>query len=328
MNKITIIPENIEFSITDEETILTNALRQKLNLPYGCRNGNCGACKCRVSSGEIKLDSYKPAVLTDEEIQQGYTLLCKAHPIGDVVLEIPHVLNSFPIQTIPATVDRIDKFNDMAILTLQLPPEQNFAFYAGQYVHILTHGKSRIYSIASSPTVANELEVHVRYHAGGVFSEYVWHELQAKQTLRLRGPLGNFQLSATNLPILIACTGTGFAPVKAILQYIAASNIKREIYLYWGNRRFVDYYMLDLLYTLQQKIGFVLHLCLSGETKSGCISSRVTQAIQHDFTDLSSHEVYACGNIGMIKDLYKLCSQDLGMLRQNFFSDAFTPSVV
>lgn len=327
MSKITIIPENIEFYINNEETILANALTQKLNLPHGCKNGDCGACKCKVFSGDINLASYNKTVLTDQELDQGYTLLCRAYPLGDVILDIPHVLKGFPVRTLPSRVERIDKFNDMAILILKLPANQNFGFYAGQYVDILTNGKNRSYSIASSPTNANEIEIHVRYHTGGIFSEYVWNELQEKQILRFRGPLGNFQLSEGSLPILLVCTGTGFAPIKSILQYIEAANIKREIHVYWGNRMFADYYMLDLLYTLQEKLGFKLTLCLSGESRDGCKSGRVTKVIEDDFNDLTNYEVYACGNLTMIADLYKLCRQNLGLIQQNFFSDAFTPSV-
>lgn len=327
MTKVTIVPENIELSITNEETILTAALIHKLNLPHGCKGGTCGACKCKVISGDIKLDPYNTSVLTDEEKHQGYTLLCMAHPVGDVVLEIPHVLKSFPIKTLPARVERIEKFNDMAILTLKLPPSQSFGFYAGQYIDILTNGKNRSYSIASSPTTPDKIEVHVRYHSSGVFSEYVWNELKETQILRFRGPLGNFQLSETDLPILMVCTGTGFAPIKSILEYIAQSGIKREIQVYWGNRMFADYYMLDLLYDLQEQLDFKLTLCLSGETKEGFTPGYVTQAIENDFTDLSAYEVYACGNLNMIEDLYELSSSKLGLIKQNFFSDAFTPSV-
>ncbi|MCC2625101.1 MAG: CDP-6-deoxy-delta-3,4-glucoseen reductase [Burkholderiales bacterium] len=327
MAKVTIVPENIELSITDEESILTNALVQKLNLPHSCKSGTCGACKCKVISGEIRLDPYNTSVLTDEEKHQGYTLLCRAHPIGEVTLEIPHALKGFPIKTLPARVEKIDKFNDMAILTLRLPPSQNFGFYAGQYIDILTNGKNRSYSIASSPTSPSTIEVHVRYHKGGVFSEYVWNELKESQILRFKGPLGNFQLSETNLPILMVCTGTGFAPIKSILEYMAANNIKRELHMYWGNRMFADYYMLDLLNNLQQKMGFKLTLCLSADKKDGCVSSWVTQAVENDFNDLSGYEVYACGNLNMIEDLYELASGNLGLIRQNFFSDAFTPSV-
>jgi CDP-4-dehydro-6-deoxyglucose reductase len=327
MTKVTIVPENVVLSITDEESILTNALIQKLNLPHGCKTGTCGACKCKVISGEIKLDPYNTAVLTDEEKHQGYTLLCRAHPVGEVVLEIPHAIKGFPIKTLPARVEKIEKFNDVAIITLRLPPSQSFGFYAGQYIDILTGGKNRSYSIASSPTVTNSLEVHVRYHKGGIFSEYVWHELKETQILRFKGPLGNFQLSETALPILMVCTGTGFAPIKSILEYMAASGIKREIYVYWGNKTYADYYMLDLLHELQQKLDFKLTLCLSADTKDGCISGRVIQAVANNFTDLSGYEVYACGNLNMIEDLYELASSKLGLVRQNFFSDAFTPSV-
>lgn len=328
MNKVLIVPDNVEVSVAAGETILDAALAQKLNLPHGCKNGACGACKCKVVSGNIQLDIYNKSVLTNEEIEQGYTLLCKARPQGEIVLDIPNVLKGFPIKTLPARVEKIEKFNNTAIITLKLPPTQNFGFYAGQYIDIITHGKNRSYSVANSPTQAGELEIHVGYYKGGVFSEFVWNELQEKHMLRFKGPLGNFQLSETDAPLIMVCTGTGFAPIKAILQDMAAKNIQRLVHVYWGNRTVADYYMLDILYGLQKQLSFKLSLCLSSERADGFVSGHVTQAVEHDFDDLSAYEVYACGNMNMIEGVYELSSQKLGLLKQNFFSDAFTPSVV
>lgn len=328
MRKVQIIPENIELTVADDQTILDAALEQKLNLPHGCKNGDCAACKCKIASGRVKLGPYKKSVLTDEEINQGYTLLCSAYPQEEVVLEIPNLLNSFPIKTLPTKVAKIEKLNNIAILTLRLPPTANFGFYAGQYIDIVANGKNRSYSIASSPTQTGELEIHVRYYKGGVFSEFVWNELKEQQILRFTGPLGNFQLSKSECPVIMVCTGTGFAPIKAILQDMAAKNIKRKVHVYWGNRALLDYYMLDILYSLQQQLDFSLKLCLSGEEAEGFTKGHVTEAILNDYTDLSDYEIYACGNLQMIEDVYEISSGKLGLLKQNFFSDAFTPSAV
>ena len=326
--KVIIVPENIELSVAKHETILAAALTQKLNLPHSCKNGGCGACKCKVISGEITLDQYNKAVLTDEELLQGYTLLCKAHPQGDVVLDMPNLLNSFPIKTLPAKVEKIEKMGDVAILSLKLPFNQNFGFYAGQYIEIILQGKNRCYSIANNPNQASIVEIHVRYYKSGIFSEFVWNELQEKQILRFKGPLGSFQLSSNhNKSTIFICTGTGFAPIKAMLQDIAAKNIKRNLYIYWGNRTVNDFYLLDALRDLQRQLNFKLTLCTSRESVAGFTSGYVTNAFINDFADLHDYEIYACGNLKMIEDVYLLAIKEHGLDKQSFFSDAFIPSV-
>jgi len=124
----------------------------------------------------------------------------------------------------------------------------------------------------------------------------------------------------------MVCTGTGFAPIKSILQEMQAQQIKREVYVYWGNRTINDYYSLDTLYALQKNLNFKLTLCLSQDTAEGFKPGYVTAAIENNFSDLSDFEIYACGNLNMIGDVYKITSNK-GLLKQNFFSDAFIPSV-
>jgi CDP-4-dehydro-6-deoxyglucose reductase, E3 len=326
--KVTIIPEDIELSVSKDESILDAALKQKLNLPHGCKNGDCGACKCKVVSGEITLEAYNKAVLTDEELDQGYTLLCKAHPQSEVILDIPNLLNSFPIKTLPAKVEKIEKMGDVAIITIKLPFNQLFGFYAGQYIEIMLNGKNRCYSIANNPNEESIVEIHVRYYMGGVFSEFVWNELKEKQILRFKGPLGSFQLSDHNdKPTIFICTGTGFAPIKAMLQDMLAKNIKRNLHVYWGNRTVNDFYLLDELRNLQHKLNFKLTLCTSRESIGDFTYGYVTTAFINDFSDLHDYEIYACGNLKMIEDAYKQANKECGLDKKNFFSDAFTPSV-
>ncbi len=327
MTKITILPSNTEFYANSNEHILTAGLNANLNLPHGCKNGACAECKCKIISGTISHDTYDKSALSEAELADGYTLLCKAYAHDDVVLDIPNYTAGFPIRMLPARVEKIVKINNTAILTLKLPATQKFNFYAGQYIEIILSGKNRSYSIASSPTQAGELELHVRYHPGGVFSEYVWNELQEKQLMRFKGPLGNFKLQDSDNPILLVCTGTGFAPIKAILEEMFANNNQREIHLYWGNRTVNDFYLLDLLEKLQDKLNLKTTLCLSKDERNGYASEYVTTAIAKDFKNLQQHEVYACGNLKMIEDVYNLASNTFGLNKNNFFSDAFTPSV-
>ena len=326
MAKITLLPSNTEFHAEANEHILTAGLNANLNLPHGCKSGDCSDCKCKVVSGSITHDTYNSKALTTEELTNGYTLLCRAYAHSDLVLDMPNYSAGFPIRNIPTRVDKITKINNTAILTLKLPPTQKFDFYAGQYIDIILTSKNRSYSIASSPTQIGEIELHVRLHAGGVFSEYVWNELQEKQLMRFRGPLGNFKLQNSNRPILLVCTGTGFAPIKAILDDMLANNNQRQINLYWGNRTTHDFYLLNILDKWKEQLNIDITLCLSQDNHSDYTSGYVTTAITNDFQDLTQYEVYACGNLKMIEDVYNLAQNKLGLDKNNFFSDAFTPS--
>ena len=327
MAKITILPCNLEFNADSSEHVLTAGLNANLNLPHGCKSGDCADCKCKIISGTITHDKYSNNALSDSELADGYTLLCKAYATSDVVLDMPSYVAGFPIKALPAKVAKIVKINNTAILTLKLPPSQKFNFYAGQYIEIILTGKNRSYSIASSPTQIGEIELHVRYHIGGIFSEYVWNELQTNQLMRFRGPLGSFKLQDSNSPVILICTGTGFAPIKAILDYMLATNNQRKIYFYWGNRTVNDFYLLDLLAIWQNSLNIYITLCLSKDEHDGYISGYVTHAVANDFDNLSEYEVYACGNLKMIEDAYNLTSVKLELNKNNFFSDAFTPSV-
>ena len=326
MAKITLLPTNTEFNANSDEHILTAGLNANLNLPHGCKSGDCADCKCKIISGKITHDAYNSNALSDKELADGYTLLCRAYANEDIILEMPNYTAGFPIKTLPARIDKITKINNTAILTLKLPPNQKFDFYAGQYIEIILTGKNRSYSIASSPIQIGTIELHVRFHVGGVFSEYVWNELQEKQLMRFRGPLGSFKLKTSNSPILLVCTGTGFAPIKAILDDMLANNNRRQIHLYWGNRTVNDFYLLELLNNWQSKLNITVTLCLSQDIQNNYTSGYVTNVIAHNFTNLSQHEVYACGNLKMIEDIYNLACDKLSLDKNNFFSDAFTPS--
>jgi CDP-4-dehydro-6-deoxyglucose reductase len=327
MTKIVIKPDNISFDVESNETILDAALKQNLNLPHGCKSGTCGACKCKVISGDLRLEPYNKTVLSDYDKNQGYTLLCKAHPDSNAELYIPGLLDNFPIKIMPAKVVSIVKQNSIAIIKFKTPQVQKFGFFAGQYIDIILNGKNRSYSIANCYKADNEIEVHVKYHKDGVFSEFVWNILKENDVLRFKGPLGNFKLQKSNKPLILVCTGTGFAPIKSILEELVLSNSSREIYFYWGNRFYQDFYLIGQIIDNKKSLNLKESMCLSREEYDGFYNGRVTNKIKNDFSDLSNFEVYACGNMKMIEDVYEICTQDLNLNKEFFYSDAFTPSV-
>ena len=302
-------------------------MAQKLNLPHACKNGVCGACKSKLVTGEVRLEEYNPRTLTPEDINQGYTLLCKAHALTDLVFDIPNVLDGFPVKILPSKVIAINKTHQTAVITLKLPESVEFGFHAGQYIDIMFKGKTRSYSIASAPTSPKEVEVHVKYHKGGEFSEYVWNELATDSVLRFKGPLGVFKLQKSDKPILLVATGTGFAPVKSIIESLYIENVTREIHLYWGNRSVEDFYLTEILTKWQSKLNIKITKCLSKDTQNEYFSGYVTNAIKNDFEDLSSYDLYACGNPQMIEDTYEIATEILGLSKDRFFSDAFIPAM-
>lgn len=324
--KVTIAPSNIEFTAEPANTILEEALRAQINFPHGCKNGACAACKCKVTSGEISLDNYNHSALSNEELQQGYTLLCKSHAESDIIIDLPGFINGFPIRTLPAKIEVIEKIGTVAVLKLRLPANQQFNFYAGQYVDILHKGKNRSYSLANSPTESGIIELHIRYRAGGSFSEAVWNELKVGQILRFTGPLGSFTLKDTDKKIMMVCTGTGFAPIKSILEYMVATNNPRPVELLWGNYTTADFYHAELLTLWQKQLNLNVRLCINEGQEDGFHTGLVTDYIIANHPDLSGYELYACGNVAMIENLYNVARSRLNLEKTDFFSDAFTPS--
>jgi CDP-4-dehydro-6-deoxyglucose reductase len=327
MHKITIKPDNIVFNANVDENILNAGLKHKLNLSYSCQQGNCAACKTKIISGQIKLsDNYNKDILTVDDKLQGYTLLCQASALSDIELHIPNILSQYPPRIIPSKVLSFDKQHNVAVLRLQLATKFNFC--AGQYIEILFQGKTRAYSIANCPNDNNIIEIHIKYYKGGAFSEHVWHNINIGDILRFRGPLGLFQLSTTtNNSIICVCTSTGIAPIKSILEQLIIVNSKRKVYLYWGNRDVADFYQTQQLTIWQQKLTLQVTLCTSNVVADGFFHGYVTSAIKQDFTDLTGFDMYACGNSKMLEDVFQLSHYTLNLHKDNFFSDAFVPSV-
>lgn len=326
MPKITIIPNNVEFYTNHNESILSALLRNGYQVSYGCKNGQCGACKCKIESGNFKLESYNKQVLTQEEKEQGYTLLCKTYAIDDVILNIPN-LSKNNVRIFIGKIISLRKYNTTAILLIQLPSGLNFNFTAGQYVEIILKDKYRSYSIANYCKASNCIELHIRYYASGIFSELVFNHLSIGSILRFRGPLGTFGLENSNRTILLVCTGTGFAPVKAIIEELIAKKSNRKIYLFWGNRFSIDAYLTELFLEWEMQLDISIFLCFSQEEKTGSFKAYVTDLISKKFKSLKNFEVYACGNINMIEDVYTLALK-LDLDKTMFFSDVFTPALL
>ncbi|AXT48091.1 MULTISPECIES: CDP-6-deoxy-delta-3,4-glucoseen reductase [Chromobacterium] len=329
--QVKVLPSGHTFGVEPHETVLEAALRQGVGLPYGCRDGACGACKGKVVDGEVSQDGYQEKALTEAERAQGLALFCCARPQGDITIEAREVAGAGDIQikTLPCRVEKIEKIHDVAVLKLKLPVSERLQFKAGQYIDILMKdGKKRSFSIANAPHDDAFLELHIRHQPGGSFSDYVFSQMKEREIMRFKGPLGSFFLREdSDKPILFVASGTGFAPVKGIIEHAIHSGIQREMVFYWGARTKADLYMAELAGAWQAQnpnITFipVLSDALPTDEWAGR-TGFVHQAVLEDFENLSGYQVYACGAPLMVEAAHGSFTRERGLPEDEFFSDAF-----
>ena len=331
-HQVTIKPSGHVFSVAADETILNAAVEAGFNLPYGCRNGACGACKGSVLEGQVDYGDFQAGALTEAEKQAGQALFCCAKPLTDVVIECREVTanNGIRPRIMPARVQKMEKLShDVMALFLKLPSNERMQFMAGQYVDfLLKDGKRRAFSLANAPHSDDLLEMHLRLIPGGQFTQYVFNEMQEKSILRLEGPFGSFYLREdTDKPVIFVAGGTGFAPIKGIIEHMMHHKMQRQVILYWGARAGEDLYMPELPQQWQADYpGFTYIPVLSEPSAEENWQGRtglVHEAVLEDHADLSSYQVYCCGAPQMVETAHQEF-QKHGMPEDEFFSDAFT----
>ncbi|QOJ24738.1 MAG: CDP-6-deoxy-delta-3,4-glucoseen reductase [Gammaproteobacteria bacterium] len=339
-HQIIIQPSGHAFRAEPGETILEAALREGYSLPYGCRNGSCGICKGKIIQGEVAYGSYSEETLTEEEKRAGYALFCCASPLTDVVIECHEIgaTKDIEIKTLPCRVQSLELVApDVMIISLKLPANQRLQFLAGQYIDILLKdGKRRSFSLANAPHDDDLLQLHVRNYPGGAFTEHVFAQMKVKDMLRFTGPLGSFFLrdAPDDTAVIFLASGTGFAPIKSILEHIFYQanirNEKRKIALYWGARTKADLYLMDLAESWQQlHDNFTFIPVLSEPLASDNWQGRmglVHEAVMQDHQSLEKYQVYACGVPAMVKAAYHDFTSYRHLPKDAFFSDVFTPS--
>lgn len=334
--QITVEPSGRQFSASGQETILAAAIHAGVGLPYGCKDGACGSCKCKKLSGEVTHEAYSENALSEAELAAGLILTCRATATSDVVLESRQVTgaNAFPIKKMPVRVNALEKLShDVMRVQLQLPAHTAFQFHAGQYLEfILRDGSRRAYSMATPPHVAENtpaIELHIRHMPGGKFTDHVFGAMKEKEILRAEGPFGSFFLREdSDKPMVFLASGTGFAPIKALLEHMQHKGMTRPVSLYWGGRRPEDLYMdvwLKELSTSMPNLSYVpvVSDALPEDHWSGR-TGYVHQAVLDDFADLSGHEVYACGAPVVVDAARSSYTSQRGLPEECFFADAFT----
>jgi CDP-4-dehydro-6-deoxyglucose reductase len=325
--KTTIQPSNHTFPINKDESILEAALEHGYALPYSCRNGACGVCKGKVLQGSVDYGKAQSFALTDEEKAAGLALFCCATPLSDLVIESHEVTTEkeIMVKTLPCRVEKMVKLaDDVMALYLKLPANERLQFLSGQYIDILQKDdKPRSFSLANAPHDDELLELHVRNISGGTFTNHVFNGMKERDILRIKGPLGGFYLHEDSpKPIIFVASGTGFAPVKAIIEHALHIGFKREMHFYWGVRRQSDFYMLDKVEAWKAQ-GIKFTPVVSDEPWAGR-TGFVHQAVLDDYKDMSGHAVYACGAPIVVEAAHREFTTQRGLRNDDFYSDAFT----
>ena len=330
-HKVTIQPSGHAFTVNDGETVLAAALREGIVIAYGCRSGVCGTCKGSLLEGTVDYGTYQEHAMTEAERGAGKALFCQARPQSDLVIqcrEIGTAVKGMQIKMMPARIAKMQRAApDVMLLELKLPANERLQFLAGQYVDLLIRGGvRRSFSMANAPHDDAFLQLHLRDY-GGPFSQHVFNAMKEKDVIRFEGPFGTFFLrEESTKPIVLLASGTGFAPIKAIVEHALHTGMKRPMILYWGCRVRADLYMNDLAERWQQEGKLRYVPVLSDAPASDNWSGRtgfVHRAVMEDLPDLSGHQVYACGAPVMVDSARRDFIAKCRLPEDDFFSDSF-----
>lgn len=329
--KIRVPASGHEFFAEANETILEAALRQGVGLPYGCRNGACGKCAGIVISGNTEYDADVLQGLAKIEHKAGKTLFCQAHATSDLEIKVREIVKTsdIEIKTLPCRVEKMELLtHDVMKLLLKLPETERLQFLAGQYIEILLKdGKHRAFSIANAPHDDAYIELHIRHVPDGHFGDFVFNGLKEKDLMRIEGPLGSYYIREdSNRPLILVGGGTGFAPLKGMLEHIFHTGTNRPIHLFCGVRSKRDLYMDAMVQQwLKQHKNLKYTPVLSEPRKEDDWQGEtgfVHESVVKHYPDLSGFDVYLSGPPPMVKagmDMFYV----KGLPETQIYSDSF-----
>ena len=325
-HRIHIAGSDVSFACEDQEAVLDAALRAGISIPQSCRKGVCGNCVARVVEGR-----FEAGTLAAEGLSAGQTLLCQCRPRSDLQIALAHWQRQAPQarQRLQARVYRNTRVaEDVHLLQLRLPAGQRARFGAGQYLQIvLPDGARRSYSMANPPHESDGLQLHIRQVPGGRFSALVG-TLTNGDVLDVELPFGQLTLDAhASTPLLCVCGGTGFAPVKSLLDDLARRKSARPITLLWGARDRAGLYLLEHVGKWQRSLPglqFIAAVESADAAHSlGAFHGRVDAALRTLPPTPAFGAVYCCGSPAMVSAVKATCQDSLGIGSEQFHADVF-----
>ncbi len=330
---IALQPGGRSFQCAGSTDVLRAGLAQGIALRYSCRSGVCRTCRARLVEGTVDYGAVNSHYLTDAEKEQGFVHLCCARPLSDCVVEVAETnLALLPVKVLPARVLKMERLApDVCAVLLGLPPNEPLLYRAGQYLSILLPGGGqRYYSIATCPRAqgVRQLELHIRHLPGGVFTDQVFGSMKLRDLLRVEAPQGSFYLrDESDKPVLLVATGTGFAPIQALVEASIAAGGTRPMHLYWGGRHACDLYRHTLAVRWATEHAHIRYTPVLSHATDACHwkgrSGFVHRAVLEDYPDLSGHQVYACGAPAMVDAARRDFSAQARLPVDEFLADAF-----
>ena len=321
-------PIGEEIDCDEEESVLDAAFRHGFNLVYGCREGQCSACKAYLLEGEVVLKPYSTFALSESEESNGYTLLCRAMPEEDLVVELLHFdpdnyRLEHEIRDGRGTVTAVEALtHDIRRLELEVTEPADFSFLPGQYVDMWVPGAEdarRSFSMANLPG-DGRIELIIKHYPGGRFSSLLDGEIKPGDELRFTGPYGAFHLRGSDRPILMVAGGSGMAPILSLLRSLAEQESDRRVRFFYGARSEQDLFYVDLVHELGarlQDFEFVPVI--------GFVHEPACQVIEAG--ELDDPEIYMCGPPPMIDAMVELATEAHGIDEgSRIFHDKFTTS--
>jgi len=324
--RVHILETDEAFVVEPDESVLDAAVRAAVKLPHECTFGGCGTCRIKLESGAVRYDEF-PMALTPEEAAEGYALACQARPESDLCISVASSRQQFPEpRQLSATVHRIEAYTDDIVhLTLALPDDA-LDYVPGQYMNVLLpDGETRSFSMASAPA-SGLLDFHVRRIPGGRYTDHWLGQAQAGAALNIEAPLGVFSYHEEDWrPIIMMATGTGIAPIKAILESLLDKEDCPPVSLYWGMRTEADLYLQDEIASWAGRLYEFTYVPVLSRASEGWQGRRghVQDAVLQDHADLSEHAFYLCGAPAMIQDAkHQLAAR--GASLDHLYADSFT----
>jgi NAD(P)H-flavin reductase/ferredoxin len=325
--QISIDQKDITIPCEAGETVLDAAERAGYSLPYSCRKGICSTCEAELCRGSATVGSKHA------EGPASGVLLCRATPQSDIVIHPKRINRHDPTarKKITANVYRVSKAaDDVYMLLLRFPASIRARFRAGQYLRVaMPDGDTRNFSMANAPRESDGVQLHIRRIPGGQFSDGVLARLQKGDKLEVEIAFGEFYLrTGSDKPMVCLATGTGFAPIKSIIEDLIARGNTRQVRLYWGGRRQQDIYLSSLCEKWQARIPWLQFVPVLSEPDAGWqgATGLVHEAVLRDIPDLSGWQVYACGNPLMIRNAQRGFEARAGLPDGQFFADPFVSS--
>lgn len=320
------LKNNKKFTCDNKTTILQGAKNNGILLDHSCLSARCRSCMVKVLSGYTE-NVQKELVLTESEKNENYVLSCNSKPISNLVLDIKDLgdITFYEKKILPSKIDEIENLtNNIIKLTLRFPPTANFNFNSGQYVNLIKGSVKRSYSIANAPEGNNKITFYIKKYENGLMSKYWFEDAKINDLIRVEGPLGAFFYRKSNQSeIVFLATGTGVAPVKAIIEELEKSKkgyYNKNFLIIVGARN-----REDLFWFPEEKnnikFRYIPVLSRPKEDWKGA-KGYVQDVLLEQNIDLAKAQVYACGSNDMIQSARDLLVQN-SLPENQFYSDAF-----